>query len=81
MFPEVPRAPQYLETMFEADTPKRSIKAISQSSKEGIILHFYFFCGNPHVLYAVHRIIFFYFLKCGKPQSFKMQRGAERFAF
>ena len=59
MFPEVPRAPQYLETMFEADTPKRSIKAISQSSKEGIILHFYsFFCGNPHVLYAVHRIIF-----------------------
>ena len=32
MFPEVPRAPQYLETMFEADTPKRSIKAIGNSA-------------------------------------------------
>ncbi len=26
MFPEVPRAPQYLETMFEADTPNAQAK-------------------------------------------------------
>ena len=32
MFPEVPRVPQQLETMFEADTPKRFIKAIGSSA-------------------------------------------------
>ena len=37
MFPEVPRAPQYLETMFEADTPKRSIKAIQCGAKKNTV--------------------------------------------